>query len=63
MQIHREKALIRRNTLLTNNIKKMGNYLISKNTLSPIVSYVENKRREKRFKRQYTTLMKSKLRK
>ena len=63
VQIHRKEALIRRNALLTNKIKKMNEYLISKNTLSPIISYVKNRRREKRFKRQYTALIKSELKK
>ena len=62
VQMYRKSALVKRNTLLVNKIEKMNNYITSINTLSPIVSYVTNKRREERMKRQYASIIKSKLR-
>ena len=62
IRVYRKRALVKRNTLLVNKIKKMNKYITSVNTLSPIVSYVTNKHREERVKLQYSTLLKSKLR-
>ena len=59
VQEGRIKALIKRNSPIIENIKKMNKYNASLNTLSPIVSYVMNERRKKAMKRQYSIMLKS----
>ena len=60
VQEGRIRALIKRNSPIIENIKKMNKYKASLNTLSPIVSHVMNERRKKAMKRQYSIMLKSK---
>ena len=60
VQEGRIRALIKRNSPMIENIKKMNKYRASLNTLSPIVSHVMNERRKKTMKRQYSIMLKSK---
>ena len=61
VQEGRIRSLIKRNSPIIENIKKMNKYKASLNTLSPIVSHVTNKRPKEAMKRQYSIMLKSKI--
>ena len=60
IQEGRIRALIKRNSPIIENIKKMNKYKASLNTLSPIVTHVMNERRKKTMKQKYSIMLKSK---